>query len=494
MDRQTIARLLVVDDEPNVLYSLEKSLQSDWLQVVTAATAREGINLVRDQRPDAVILDVRLPDMSGLDAFDEIRQIDPRLPVIILTAYGTTETAIEAMKRGAFEYLLKPVDFRQLRSLVGRAVELSHLRHVPAVIAENDPADDESVDRIIGETPAMREVYKAIGRVTPLDVPVLIQGESGTGKELVARAIYQHSRRAQKPFLAINCAAIPEGILESELFGHEKGAYTGADRRRIGKFEQADQGTLFLDEIGDMTLGTQPKLLRVLQEQKFERVGGDEVVRTDVRVLAATNQNLDERSAAGSFRDDLLYRLRVFTISIPPLRERREDLPLLINHFLKLLSRRLGKRVDAVTPDAIRLLEAYPWPGNIRELQSAIRHAYVQSAGAVITSECLPEHLRGEPPAPRLVNAERDPQLVELTELVSSLLRAGEPDVYDKVNAVVDRVVLEAALRHVKGSQAQASKLLGISRTTLRSKLLELGLMIEKKLLPESTRSTEISN
>jgi nitrogen regulation protein NR(I) len=491
MDRQSIARLLVVDDEPNVQYSLEKSLQSDWLQVVTASTARDGINLVRQQPPDAVILDVRLPDMSGLDAFNEIRQIDPRLPVIILTAYGTTETAIEAMKRGAFEYLLKPVDFRKLRSLVGRAVELNHLRHVPAVIADKDEDGDESVDRIIGHTPAMREVYKSVGRVASLDVPVLIQGESGTGKELVARAIYQHSRRARAPFLAINCAAIPEGILESELFGHEKGAFTGADRRRIGKFEQADQGTLFLDEIGDMTLGTQPKLLRLLQEQKFERLGGEEAVHTDVRVLAATNQNLEEKVAEGRFRDDLLYRLKVFTIWIPPLRERREDLPLLAAHFLKLLSRRLGKHVASVSPDALRLLEAYAWPGNVRELQSAIRHAYVQSPGEVITSDCLPEHLRGELSPPRPLKPEWDPQLVELTELVSSLSRAGQPDIYDKVIAVVDRVVLQAALRQVKGSQAQASKLLGISRTTLRSKLQDLGLMIEKKLLSDSGQSDE---
>jgi nitrogen regulation protein NR(I) len=491
MDRQAIARLLVVDDEPNVQYSLEKSLQSDWLQVMAASTARDGINLVRNQRPDAVILDVRLPDMSGLDAFDEIRRIDPRLPVIILTAYGTTETAIEAMKRGAFEYLLKPVDFRQLRSLVGKAVELSHLRHVPAVTADDNPADDDSVNRIIGETPGMREVYKAIGRVAPLDVPVLIQGESGTGKELVARAIYQHSRRALKPFLAINCAAIPEGILESELFGHEKGSFTGADRRRIGKFEQSDGGTLFLDEIGDMTLGTQPKLLRLLQEQKFERLGGEETVQTDVRVLAATNQNLDDKAAVGRFRDDLLYRLKVFTISIPPLRDRRDDLPLLVAHFLKVLCRRLGKRVTAIAPEALSLLEGYSWPGNIRELQSAIRHAYVQSPGEVITADCLPDHLRGDLPVRRTANAQPEPQLVELTEMVSGLLRASEPDIYDKVTAVVDRVVLEAVLRHVKGSQAHASKLLGISRTTLRSKLLDLGLIIEKKLLSDPSRADE---
>ena len=225
---------------------------------------------------------MRLPDLPGLEAFEEIRRIDPRLPVIIITAFSTAETAIEAMKRGAFEYLLKPVDFHQLRQLVDKAIELSRLRHVPAVFAEDELPDDDRVDRIIGQTPGMQEVYKAIGRVAPLDVPVLMLGESGTGKELVARAIYQHSRRSQGPFLAINCAAMPEGLLESELFGHEKGSFTGADRRRIGNFEQADKGTLFLDEIGDMTLSTQPKLLRLLQEQQFERVGGEETIRTDV--------------------------------------------------------------------------------------------------------------------------------------------------------------------------------------------------------------------
>ncbi|HET6324985.1 MAG TPA: sigma-54 dependent transcriptional regulator [Planctomycetaceae bacterium] len=480
-----MARLLVIDDEPNLQYSLVKSLSSDTLEVATTGTARQGIEAVRRQTPDAVILDVRLPDMSGLEAFDEIRRIDGRLPVIIITAFSTADTAIEAMKRGAFEYLLKPVDFHQLRVLVNKAVELSRLRHVPAVFAEDERPDDDTVDRIVGHTPEMQELYKAIGRVAPLDVPVLLQGESGTGKELVARAIYQHSPRSQNPFLAINCAAMPEGLLESELFGHEKGSFTGADRRRIGIFEQADKGTLFLDEIGDMTLSTQPKLLRILQEQQFERVGGEETIRTDVRVIAATNQDLERKAAAGEFRYDLLYRLKVFTIDLPPLRKRKDDLPLLIAHFLKILNRDLRKRVTSVAPEAMRLLEGYPWPGNVRELQSAIKHSYVQSSGEVISLDCLPTHLRDELPAfSSGIGAES--RNLKVVELIGELMRRGESDIYGKVTAAVDRLILETVLRHVKGNQVHAAEVLGMSRTTLRAKMRSLGLAIEKQLLSDS--------
>jgi nitrogen regulation protein NR(I) len=479
-------RLLVIDDEPNLQYSLVKSLQSEALEVATAATARQGIDAVKAQPPDAVILDVRLPDMSGLDVFDEIRRIDPRLPVIIITAFSTTETAIEAMKRGAFDYLLKPVDFRHLRELVTKAIELSRVRHVPAVFNEDELPGDETVDRIVGQSPGMQDVYNAIGRVAPLDVPVLILGESGTGKELVARAIYQHSPRQHGPFLAINCAAIPEGLLESELFGHEKGAFTGADRRRIGKFEQADKGTFFLDEIGDMTLATQPKLLRLLQEQQFERVGGDETIRTDVRVIAATNQDLDVKVAAGLFRHDLLYRLKVFTIYLPPLRKRREDLPLLIDHILRQLNASFGKHVTSVAPDALQLLENYSWPGNVRELQSAMKYAYVQSVGEVISYECLPAQLRGGSAPRRASSSGADSGRLDVADFVSRLLQANQSDIYDKVNAAVDRVVVETVLKYAKGNQVQARELLGISRTTLRGKLRSLGLAIEKQLLPES--------
>jgi two-component system nitrogen regulation response regulator GlnG len=480
--------LLVVDDEVNVLYSLAKSLQSDTLEVFTAQTGREGIELVERKRPDAVILDVRLSDQSGLEVFDRIRQIDPRLPIIIITAFATTETAIEAMKRGAFEYLLKPIDFHQLREVVQRALELSHFRHVPAVFEDAEAVD--SSDRIVGRSPAMQEVYKAIGRVAGQDVTVLISGESGTGKELVARALYHHSARAAATFLTINCAAIPETLLESELFGHERGAFTGAERRRIGKFEQAHQGTLFLDEIGDMSPATQAKLLRVLQEQRFERLGGNETIATDVRVLAATNKDLENEVAAGRFRRDLLYRLNGFTIHLPPLRERRVDLPLLIEHFIRLFSRSLHHNIRSVTPEAQRCLEDYDWPGNVRELQSVLRYAIIRSTGEVLTLDCLPENLRAASSSPPSSPAP-EPGTLEVGSLTSNLLRAGETDIYRRVCLAVDRVVMETELRHVRGNQVQASELLGISRTTLRAKLRALRMTVEKSLSPEAGSAEE---
>jgi two-component system nitrogen regulation response regulator GlnG len=480
-----MASLLVVDDEPNVLYSLEKSLQSDSLDVVTARTGREGIDLVKCRPPDAVLLDVRLGDMSGLDAFDQIRRIDSRLPVIFITAFATTETAIEAMKRGAFEYLLKPVDFHQLREVVTRALELSRLTHVPAVFADAEQPGEDA-DRIIGRCPAMQEVYKAIGRIAAQDVTVLIQGESGTGKELVARALYQHSRRGRARFLAINCAAIPESLLESELFGHERGAFTGADRQRIGKFEQAHGGTLFLDEIGDMTAATQAKVLRLLQEQRFERLGGSETIQTDVRLLAATNQNLEAAVTAGRFRQDLFYRLNGFTIQLPPLRERRDDLPLLVEHFIRHFNHTLGRQVRSVAPETLELLQGHAWPGNVRELQNTLKYALVRARGSVLTSDCLPENVRVRGPSALVAPSAADPSTLDLTHFVTSLLRAGEPDIYRRVCLAADRIILETVLRHVRGNQVQASELLGISRTTLRSKLRALGLAVEKQLLPEA--------
>ena len=472
-------KLLVVDDEPNVLYSIEKGLQSEELEVVAAQTGRQGVELVQQLRPDAVILDVRLADMSGLEAFDQIRQIAPRLPVVIITAYASTETAIEAMKRGAFEYLLKPVDLHQLREVVGRALELSRFRHVPAVF-ENEDAS-EGAELIVGQSAAMQEVYKAIGRFAPRDETVLITGESGTGKELVVRALFHHSRRAGAPFLALNCAAIPETLLESELFGHERGAFTGAERRRIGKFEQADRGTLFLDEIGDMSAATQAKILRILQEHSFERLGGNETIRNDVRVLAATNKNLEEEVAAGRFRHDLFYRLNVFAIRLPPLRERREDVPLLIEHFLRHFSRSLGRDAHSVTTEALACMLAYDWPGNVRQLQNVLKYAFIQATGGVVTLDSLPENLR--PNSAVLAGAPANGRQLEISSFTTSLLHAGEPDIYRRVSTEMDRVLLEAVLRHVKGNQVQASELLGISRTTLRAKLRALGITFEKQLL-----------
>ncbi len=483
-----MARLLVVDDEPNVLFSMEQGLKSESLDVITARTAREGLEKVLRERPDAVILDVRLPDMSGLDAFDRIRQVDPRLPVVVITAFAATETAIEAMKRGAFEYLLKPVDLRQLRDVVAKAIEQRRMTHVRALIDDEEGPDDGAVDRIVGHSPAMQEVYKAIGRVAGQDVAVLVLGESGTGKELVARAIYQHGRRSQGPFTAINCAAIPEALLEGELFGHERGAFTGADRRRIGKFEQADGGTIFLDEIGDMTPATQAKMLRILQDGRFERLGGNDSIHADVRLIAATHRDLEAMVADGRFRPDLYYRLKVFPIVLPPLRDRPDDLPLLVQHFVKALNREMGKQVRSASPEALALLDAYEWPGNVRELQAAIKYALVQATGEVLTPDCLPAHVRaGSGPATPVSEAEG--QALDVTQLVRALLKEGKADLYAKVISAVDRVVLEEALRHERGNQVRASEVLGISRNTLRAKIRAARLEVAKHLTPESEQA-----
>ncbi len=471
-NEETMPKLLVVDDEPNVLYSIEKTFRSDTLEVIGAQTGREAIELAGRLRPDVAILDVRLSDMSGLEVFDRIRLIDPRLPVIIVTAYGATETAIEAMKRGAYEYLLKPIDVTHLRELVQRALELSRLRHVPTIFNEEEIGGD--AERIVGRSPAMQELYKTIGRVAASEVTVLITGESGTGKELVARALWQHSRRADKTFLAINCAALPETLLESELFGHEKGAFTSAERRRIGRFEQAQGGTLFLDEVSDMSIGTQAKLLRVIQEQCFERVGGEETIRTDVRLLAATNKDLEKEVSARRFRNDLFFRLNVFSIHLPPLRERRDDIPLLTDHFVRLLDRTLGRGVHGISPEVRECLAEYSWPGNVRQLQSALKYALIRTSGDVLTLDCLPENLRQPGSVPQ--GSKGLGRLPDLAERTSALLHAGESDIYRQLCLEMDRSVLDVVLRHVKGNQVQASELLGISRTTLRAKMRALGM------------------
>src|SRR5262249_53441775 len=348
--------LLVIDDEQSVRYSFRRVFESDGVTVLTARTAAEGLQQVREQAPDVVVLDLQLPDRSGLEVFQDIHAQDPKRPVIFITAHGTTETAIEAMKGGAFDYLVKPVDLERLSQLLQRAYEAARLMRSPAVL----PAEDRG-DRIVGRSPVMQEMCKAIGRIAPQDVNVLILGESGTGKELVARALYQHSQRAERPFLAINCAAIPETLLESELFGHEKGAFTGAERRRIGKFEQCKDGTLFLDEIGDMPPPLQAKMLRVLQEQRFERLGGSETVQTQVRVLAATNQDREGLARSGRFRADLYYRLKVVQVWVPPLRERPGDVAELAHYFLFRYDRELGLDLRGFAPAALALLEGYPW-------------------------------------------------------------------------------------------------------------------------------------
>src|SRR6059058_6067600 len=373
-----MAHLLLIDDDPALIPGqVRQAFPAPAYRVEVAGTGAAGLERVGAGPPDVILLDLRLPDQSGLEVYQHIRRIDARIPVIFITLAKSADAAIEAMKQGAYDYLFKPLDLHQLRRVVGEALDVARRMREPAVVAETLP--DPDVDgAIVGSCPAMREVYKAIGRVAAQNVPVLVTGESGTGKELVARAIYQHGPRAKAPFLALNCAAIPEPLLESELFGHEKGAFTGADRRRIGKFEQCHGGTLFLDEVGDMPPALQAKFLRVLQEQAFERVGGNETIQTDVRLLAATNRDLPALAADGRFRADLLYRLGVFTIHLPPLRERDDDLLMLVQYYLRRFNRELGREVREVTPEGLERLRGYRWPGNVRELQSVLKQALLK--------------------------------------------------------------------------------------------------------------------
>ncbi|MCB1691964.1 MAG: sigma-54-dependent Fis family transcriptional regulator [Pseudomonadales bacterium] len=466
-------RLLVVDDEPNLRYSMTKALQSDSLQVITAETGAQAISMVHAERPHAIILDVRLPDAHGLDVFNEIRGIDPAIPVIIVTAFSTMDTAVEAMKRGAYEYLVKPIELDCLREHVQRALEISRANQA---FDSFDPVEEHRAEQlIVGKSPAIQEVFKAIGRIAPQDITVLIQGESGTGKELIAEAIWKHSLRAGNAFLTINCAAIPETILESELFGHERGAFTGAHRTRIGKFEQVDGGTLFLDEIGDMSSMTQAKVLRLLQDGSFQRVGGNHTHRGNVRIIAATNRDLEEMVAQGKFREDLYYRLCGFVIDVPPLRERIEDLEPLVQHFVMTFGRELGRQIRVITPEAMHCMEMYRWPGNVRELQIVVRHALLHAVGETVTSGSLPSTLRGG--AKSGDASSHDSRDDVLASLVDDVLVGNNQNVYRKVHSALDRVLLQKVLDHVDGNQVQAAEILGISRTTLRNRLRELELV-----------------
>ncbi len=465
-------KLLVVDDEPSILHFFRRAFPGPDVTLLTAASAAEGLAAVERERPDVVVLDINLAGESGLQAFRRIHELDPKVPVIFITGHGTADTAIEAMRLGAYEYLLKPLELDHLTDLVDRAFEISRLMRVPATIPEGGEPEGAS-DALVGRCPAMQAVYKQVGRVAPQDVTVLILGESGTGKELVARAVYHYSRRSDGPFLAVNCAAIPEALLESELFGHEKGAFTGADRKRIGKFEQASGGTLFLDEIGDMTPLTQAKILRVLQGQEFERVGGSEPIRADVRVIAATNRDLEKMAAEGTFRGDLYYRLNVFTIRLPPLRDRGDDLPLLVDHFVRRFGRELGKEVREVSPAAMEILRRHPWPGNVRELQSVIKQALLATTGPVVLPEFLPPTVRG--PA-----AESSFDFGGLTAFVTEQLRAGTTTLYADYQSLTDRHLLTLVLRHTGGNLSQAARALGITRATLRAKLTALGISVDR--------------
>jgi nitrogen regulation protein NR(I) len=497
--RQTV---LIIDDEKDVHYSFRRLLEKEPLDIQSAESGDEGIKMARKAMPDLIVMDIRMGQQSGLDTLKELRQINPKQVVIMMTAYGTSQTAIEAMKRGAYDYVLKPFDIPQLKDLLFEALAAS--RAMKQIVAFPIKLNaEESGQTIVGNSPAMQQVYKLIGQVAPTSTTILITGESGTGKELVARAIFQNGARAAKPFIAINCAAIPENLLESELFGHEKGAFTGALAQRIGKFEQCDGGTLFLDEIGDMPMTTQTKILRVLQEGEISRVGNNLSIKTDVRIIAATNKDLWQAVQRKEFREDLFYRLNVVRVNLPPLRERSTDVPLLVGYFINKFRLKLPTGPSQIADEAMAAIQRSSWPGNVRELENCIQRAMVLASGNTITLANLPEEIsRGFRPAvsadtPRPVFSAAVPAPAHAPEIatpvagselskttlanaIETLFHFARSDKQFKLLPAAERELIVRALAETSGNQVQAAKLLGVTRATLRKRVDKFG--IQKRM------------
>ena len=467
------ARILIADDEDSLRWVLEKGLRQAGYEVTGVKDGPSAIRAVEAEAFDLIFLDVRMPGMDGLAALGKMRERRPDACVVVMTAHGTMETAIQAMQRGAYDYLTKPFDLDEVLLLAQRALEAARLTQEVARL-KTGMQEVREFSALIGRHPRMQEVYKTIGRIAGSDVTVLLRGESGTGKELVARALHHYSRRAGRPFVAVSAAAIPGTLLESEMFGHERGAFTDAKERRLGKFELAHGGTLYLDEIGDMPLDLQAKVLRALQERTIERLGGQESIRIDVRVLAATNRDLETAMREGKFREDLYYRLNVVTLNLPPLRERRRDIPLLVEHFLAKHGPELGER--GVAPEALDRLVGHEWPGNVRELENVVQRAMVMARSGVI----LPEHLPIGPvsaAASVAVDATLE-EIIErkLVECVRGLRQHASANLYDLIVGLVEKPLLRAVLHETGGNQVRAAQILGINRNTLRKKLTEHGI------------------
>jgi two-component system nitrogen regulation response regulator GlnG len=511
-------KLLLIDDEADVQYSFRRIFDASDIELHTASSGEEGIRLISVLKPDLVLSDIRMAGLNGLETLRRIRQLDPQLPVILMTAYGTTQTAIEAMKLGAYDYLLKPFDVPRLKQLVANALKAA--RDTRQTVAMRPQLEQQDYELgVIGRSAPMQEVFKLIGQLAASDATALITGESGTGKELVARSIFQNSRRAKEPFMAINCAAIPENLLESELFGHEKGSFTGATAQRPGRFEQCHRGTLFLDEIGDMPPATQTKILRVLQSGTFERVGGNTTLEVDVRIIAATNKPLEEAVARKEFREDLFYRLNVVRVHMPPLRERQGDIRLLVDFFLRKIGG-AGAGSKSIGEKTLAVLEAYHWPGNVRELENVLRRAVVVVKGsAILESDLPPEILQSVQasrtphaapastasalqasttqnsstplaPASSVASVEAatstalapnlDPAITgDVRPLVLQLFRWARLQSGIKVLPAVERELVIEALKETQGNQVRAAKLLGITRATLRKRVDKFGIRRE---------------
>ncbi|MEZ0217968.1 MAG: sigma-54-dependent transcriptional regulator [Rariglobus sp.] len=503
--------ILVIDDDAEVRYSLGRVLSSKKYQVVEAASGELGVAAVKKgPHPDLIFLDIRMSGMSGIEALQHIRSVNPKQLVVLMTAFGTAQTAIEAMKYGAFDYIMKPFDPAKVLTIAENALK-AHADMRAVVDYKPTINSDDYKEGIVGSSPVMQDVFKTIGQVTASDVTVMITGESGTGKELVARSIWKHSHRASKPFIAVNCAAIPDNLIESELFGHEKGSFTGATGQRLGKFELCDGGTIFLDEIGDMALATQTKILRVLQQGEIQRVGGVDTIKVDVRILAATNKDLEEMVKAKTFREDLYYRLNVVRIRMPALRERVDDVPQIVDFCLQNLVKQKKARTSKVSPEAMAVLVRYRWPGNVRELENVIYRSAVIAQGDTILLKDLPAEVReaaGVGPAVTITatvngtgsaapfesarTASAESSALATAQVVAESIASGEPalsveraldflhtELSQQNEPILERLEREMIVRVLaatEGNLLKASEKLGMTRATLRKRVDELGL------------------
>ena len=469
--------ILVIDDDDQLRISFCKLLKEENYAVISAASGEAGIEIVEKNPLDLVILDMRLPGINGMETFKRIKKIDSKLPVIIVTAYGTTQIAIEATKIGAYDYVLKPFDVPEMLNLIGQAIEAGYFMRSPVKVDASP--DKQSGDAIIGQSRLMQNVYKSIGRVSQTDASVLILGESGTGKELVARAIYQHGLRSDKAFLIINCVAIPENLLESELFGYEKGAFTGASQRHIGKIEQANGGTVFLDEIGDMPLNIQAKILRLLQEKNIERLGGEEVIPVDVRIIAATNKNLEQAIEEEKFREDLYFRLKVVTLELPPLRDRRDDINSLISYHMVKFSNELKIDNPGIQKEALNRLNQYDWPGNVRELSNLIQKVLIFNRGAPISTADLEQVINKKEKKKFIQEIELNDIQAWVRQLLSN---KAETYNFDDFIDIVSGIVISEALKITNGNRSQAAKLLNMSRPTLHAKIDKYNIKLKTEI------------
>jgi DNA-binding NtrC family response regulator len=463
------AQILLIEDDASTAASLEKVLCAEGYEVGVSARGDAGLEQAQEQPYDVVITDLRMPGLGGLELVAQLHAAKPKQPIILMTAHGTTETAIEATKLGACDYLLKPFEADELLDMVASAVASSRLMSEPVTLGEATP--DRTA--IIGSSRAMQALYKEIGRVAATPATVLIRGATGTGKELVARAVYQHSQRADKPFIAVNCAAIPDALLESELFGYERGAFTGAQARRIGRFEQANGGTIFLDEIGDLNANTQGKLLRVLQERCIQRLGSEASLAVDVRVLAATHRDLETAIKGKEFREDLFYRLSVVTLTVPPLGQRTEDVPQLAKYFIHRYGKELGLESPSVQPEALVFLQGQPWPGNVRELENVVRQALLLARPFAISLEHV-QQIMAKSRQPVAGDPQTHPAYI--AELLARAQSGEVGDAYERMIADLEPELFKQAIQLAQGNQAKAARWLGVTRLKMREKLAQFGL------------------